>query len=681
MLLSVQTNIFAQLTLDPIKETLHPLPIPPCQNSGFESGNFSNWETFVGAVTPTTGGINLASFTQIFDPTQHQIVNANAIDNVGGFTQGNCGNKAAKVGDNVIGTDGRRASMIKYTFTVTPSNVNFSFRYALVLDDPNIITPGSHTPAQKPFIQYMLLQGNTHIPSSNLIISKKFVADGNNPFYTVLNNGIVYKDWSTECINLSAYMGQQVSFIFIEADCALSGHGAYGYLDCLCENNDAIANMTIDQEFCKDEPILMDGTASINEDSYFIGITKVPYTPGEGVNGWFTAQQAGVIDINALANQWGYYFQCGKTYNIKLAVKNNCTTWNEVSKTILIRCVEGVDPIRDFYGCCDDIPAIVVGNPNNNPAHTYNWTSNPSFYTTGHTNDISFTTTPYQSTEFFVTVTDAFGCTQENSFLYTLKEDFDTRIKVNKVGCCSYNLTPQVTFIECAETGNEGPMWENIKQNQLTYLWSNGAYTKTINVSPSQNTTYTLTVRNGCYSQTVKVFIEGCPQFSGEFPRLEHPGKIRSNTNNPNHWLKIVNHSLPLTATTPNAYKATRYKLRVWNRWGQLVYDHCEDNCEGFDNGSIYWDGRTNNGVSVQDGDYVFRLTLYNNTYKYNGQNSLCDSPPRTGDPFQFNGGKSNLDWFHAVCTNPPPFWCFWCICNSTWINETTHTLDIIVAN
>jgi len=614
MLLSVQTNIFAQLVLDPIKETLHPLPVPPCQNSGFESGNFSNWETFTGFL-PVSGGVDLSTLTQNYNTSLHTIVNSSVNDPIGGFPRLNCGNKAAKIGNIQGGTD---VSMIKYTFIVTPSNVNFSFRYAMVLQDPN------HQANEQPFFQYLLLTGDRsfYTNASQIIASKKFVSASSDPFFTPLNNGLVYKDWSTECINLSAYMGQEVSALFLTADCSLGAHGSYAYVDCLCENNDAIANMTIDQEFCKDDPILMDGTASINEDSYFIGITKVPYTPGEGVNGWFTAQQAGVIDINALANQWGYYFQCGKTYNIKLAVKNNCTNWNEVSKTILIRCVEGIDPIKDFYGCCDDISAIVIGNPNNNPENTYNWTSNPSIYTAGHTNDISFTTTPYQSTEFFVTVTDAYGCTQENSFLYTLKEDFDILVKVDKIGCCSYNITPQVTFIECAETGNEDPMWENIKQNQLTYIWSNGATTRTINVSPSQNTTYTLTVKNGCYSHTVNVFVPRAP--NGPFPTLIAANSFIVTSSNPLTNKLIIREFGPnAPADGQPAYNATSYILNIYDRWGGVFRTLTGNNCTILQ-GEISWDGRDNNGNIVPIDVYHYTLQLKNDCNN-SGWVNMCD--------------------------------------------------------
>jgi len=246
VILLSQTHVFAQPpigngTVNTIN--LNGLPFTgtlktPCYNSGFEVGSFSNWGTFVGSVS-SSGGVNLSTFSSTIDFSQHKIINSTTTDPFGNFLTGECGNKSAQIGDLV---GGNKSSMIKYTFTVNSTNVNFSFRYAMVLQDPS-----SHSPNEKPFFQYMVLKGNRSYFSnlSQIISSKKFTADGNNPFYNNLGNGIIYKDWSTECINLSNYIGQEVSILFFVADCALGGHGAYAYIDCLCENNDAIAKMTL----------------------------------------------------------------------------------------------------------------------------------------------------------------------------------------------------------------------------------------------------------------------------------------------------------------------------------------------------------------------------------------------------------------------------------------------------
>ncbi len=680
MMLLSQQNTFAQFNPLPFPGDFS-LPKPPsaCANSGFEDGNFNNWQTFKGKLS-LSGGVNLNTLNQTFNSAFHQIVNTNSIDFVGNFTKGECGIKAAKIG-NLEG--GRDATMIKYTFTVDASNSHFSFRYAMVLQDP-----ASHSPDEKPFFQYMILDGDRSSFSNfnQIISSKQFVADGGNPFYTNLGYGIIYKDWSTECIDLSAYMGQEVSILFIVADCTLGGHGAYAYIDCLCENNDAIANMTLNgNDFCKEDPIIMDATASVNEDSYFISIAESDQNwyviPGTEVSQWFIAQQAGVIDITALANQLGFQFKCNTYYRIKLAVNNNCVNWNETVKLIYIRCPEDVGLGQDISLCCDNTFPLHIEDENysDHTSYTYNWTANPPWsYMVANPNLPSYIYTPNQSTTFNVTVTDNYGCTLKEEKNVILQQDFTLNITTEDLGCCSYNLVPNITFSNCptagAGTSSENPRWLLIKYGMLNFQWSDGYNGAEHQVSPAQNTTYTLTVSNVCFSKTVSVNIQSCPNFSGEFPILDFPSSMKSNTNNKYDWLIIWNDALPLSSA--NAYKANRYYLRVWNGWGNLIYTHSEEVCDGFNNTDIYWNGRTNNGVSVQDGIYTFRLTLYNSTYPHNFNGNA-------GDPFQYNGGKSFLDWHHYVCTQTPPWYCFWCppCTNGSFINETNHTMSIEVRN
>lgn len=674
--LSFQTATFAQLIPNLIKEEPFPLRPPPCQNSGFEDGNFNNWQTFTGTLS-SSGGVNLSALNQNLNPAFHKIVNTNSIDLIGNFTQGECGEKAARIG-NIQG--GRDVSMIKYTFTVGVSNSNFSFRYAMVLQDP-----ASHSPSEKPFFQYMILDGDRSFFSNinQIITSQQFVADGNNPFYTNLGNGVIYKDWSTECINLSAYMGQEVSILFFVADCDLGGHGAYAYIDCLCENNDAIANMTLNgSDICKEDPIIMDATASVNEDSYFISIAESDQNwfviSGTEVSQWFIAQQAGIIDITALANQWGYEFKCNRYYRIKLAVSNNCVNWNETVKLIYIRCPEDVGLGQDISLCCDNTFPLHIEDENfgDHPTYTYSWTSNPLWsFMVNNPNLPHYIYTPNQSTTFNVTVTDDYGCTLKDELNVVLLQNFTLSVYVEDLGCCSYNLVPSVNFTnENCDLKEGDPSWLLTKYGMLNFQWSDGYNGAEHQVIPAQNTTYTLTVSNACFSQTVSVNIQGCPELSGNFPRLDHPSLMKSNANSKNDWLVIWNDALALNA--PNAYKATGYNLRVWNRWGELIREKkVHDVCEGITNTDIYWNGRTNNGTSVQNGIYNFRLTLYNVSHPFTSGTN--------GNPNHHEGGLSNLDWHHYICTQTSPWYCFWCnpCSNSSFVNETKHTNSIEVRN
>jgi hypothetical protein len=548
--------------------------------------------------------------------------------------------------------------------------------------------PDGHAASQQPFFQYMLLTGDRHYftNTNQIITSKKFIANKYNPFYSQSWFGsTVYKDWSTECVNLSAYMGQEVSVLFIVGDCSYTAHGAYAYIDCLCENNNAIATMTLNNlEFCQGDQITMDATATINEDSYFLAIAEADQfgnvIVGTERSQWFVAQQAGIIDFTALLNQWNYNLKCNTYYKVKLAVSNGCTNWNETSKFIFIHCPEAVDIGQYIVMCCNNPFPVTIkdGNYLNHPTYTYNWTSSPYWgFMANNPNLPSYNYTPFVSTTFNVTVTDDYGCTLDDEINIILEQNFTVSVAVEKLGCCTYNLVPYITFTNECNLLEEDPKWLPFKHNMLNYHWSDGYTGKEHQVSPAQNTTYSLTVSNGCFTQTVSVNVEGCPELSGDFPRLNYPPSMESTSNSINEWLVISNINVP--SGTPNAYKATGYRLEVVDRWGGVhLIDEQHNSCEGFNNSTIYWNGRIN-GTSVQNGIYTFLLTLFNNTYPWDGNYSYT--------PFSNNltpnGGKKMLDRYSYICTSYG--WSWWCFCNEctggNWSNHTQWYGTIIVSN
>src|SRR6185369_13579952 len=63
-------------------------------------------------------------------------------------------------------------------------------------------------------------------------------------FQFCATESVVWKDWTTVGINLTPYIGQDITLEFSTGDCALSGHFGYAYLDCYCMPNE------IQSEFC-----------------------------------------------------------------------------------------------------------------------------------------------------------------------------------------------------------------------------------------------------------------------------------------------------------------------------------------------------------------------------------------------------------------------------------------------
>ena len=130
--------------------------------------------------------------------------------------------------------DGDGESM-SYTFVVTPGNCNFTYHYAVVLDD------GGHAELEQPYFKVKVVDG-----SNNEITCAEYNVDATtchaiggfvnliDPTYGNIN----YKPWSSVLVPLENYIGQTVTISFITRGCLPSGcagsHYCYAYFSCEC---------------------------------------------------------------------------------------------------------------------------------------------------------------------------------------------------------------------------------------------------------------------------------------------------------------------------------------------------------------------------------------------------------------------------------------------------------------
>ncbi|MDO8998597.1 MAG: PKD domain-containing protein [Bacteroidota bacterium] len=192
----------------------------PCVNIDFESGNLNGW-------TPTCG------FHPIFNPLgccpnpggQQTLMTGAGNDPAGGFpVVATGGNFSLRIGNNITGG---QADRVEQTFMVNAANANFTYRYAVVFQDPG------HTVAQQPSFQIVMLDSLANqIPCTFYNVS----AGGNIPgfFNSPTFNGVVYKPWTNVIVDLTNYIGQNVTIRFTTFDCALGGHYGYAYIDGSC---------------------------------------------------------------------------------------------------------------------------------------------------------------------------------------------------------------------------------------------------------------------------------------------------------------------------------------------------------------------------------------------------------------------------------------------------------------
>lgn len=216
-------------------------------NIGFESGNFTNWETLRGTVD-STYGISLAYSTPV--SSQHFLYkssNQNLKDPYGGFPI-NCPNGSGysvRLGNNSAGS---QAEGLTYTFTIPADRNDFSliYNYAVVMQNPN------HTAKEQPKFSAKVFNVTTgqYIGCSSF----DYVASLGLPGFQIslTGPGVLFKDWTPVTIKLSGYAGATIRLEFTTNDCTKGGHFGYAYVDvnenCLspvlgnivCQNDSAL---------------------------------------------------------------------------------------------------------------------------------------------------------------------------------------------------------------------------------------------------------------------------------------------------------------------------------------------------------------------------------------------------------------------------------------------------------
>jgi gliding motility-associated-like protein len=207
----------AQKTFTQVNNTM----AGPCINADFEQGTFNGWVRSSG-YNPGFNAIGCCTTAG----GQQLIMSGAGTDPFGGFPvvfPG--GNFSLRLGDPV---NGGFADRIEQTFLVSPSNANFSYKYAVVLEDPN------HPISQQPSFQVEMVDSlNNQVPCTYF-----YVAAGQNipGFFNSSSPGVIYKPWTTVLLDLTPYIGQNLTIRFTTFDCSLGGHFGYAYIDGVCQS-------------------------------------------------------------------------------------------------------------------------------------------------------------------------------------------------------------------------------------------------------------------------------------------------------------------------------------------------------------------------------------------------------------------------------------------------------------
>ncbi|MBK8701086.1 MAG: hypothetical protein IPN29_16720 [Saprospiraceae bacterium] len=171
------------------------------------------------------------------------------------------------------------------------------------------------------------------------------------------------------------------------------------------------------------------------------------------------------------------------TYTITTTDASGCSGTSQVTVT--------VDPLpvlsagNDPSICMGQSVTLTVNASNGTPAYTFNWPTPPGG------SGASKTVSPTTTTTYVITVTDSKGCTDTD----------DVSVNVGALPTAAISGPGNI----CA--GGSATLTANGAGANGNYLWSTGATTPSITVSPATNTTYTVTVTsvNGCFDAETKV--------------------------------------------------------------------------------------------------------------------------------------------------------------------------------
>lgn len=248
-----------------------------CNNTDFSAGTLANWMTCYSKVTtattsgpftianPTCTGILAGTTSNSVYPTtklpQVQIVTAASGNDpvCGAFIPQLCNNpnftgtSDVEIGD--YNNPNYGVGILEQQFTVTPANCDFTYWYAVVLENPS-----GHGHYGQPFFNvFMYDQAGNLIPfcGNYAVTADSASAQGNfKGFYYAPSGDTCYcRPWTQVFVPLKAYIGQCVTIKVVTADCYAGGHFGYGYFAAKCAS---LGIITSSPTFCGN-PITLTG--------------------------------------------------------------------------------------------------------------------------------------------------------------------------------------------------------------------------------------------------------------------------------------------------------------------------------------------------------------------------------------------------------------------------------------
>ena len=566
---------------------------PP--NIDFETGTFAGWTCYTGSVSVqnATNVISLSASGPI--PDRHTIISGKGNDPYGGFPMlcPNGSGYSIKLGNE---TGGGQAEGISYQFTIPPTEnrYNLIYNYAVVFQDPN------HEMYQQPRMEIEI----KNVTDNSIISCSSFTWI---PYGTVLpgffespNPGgptpVWCKDWTAVTINLDGLAGKTIQLSFKTADCTFTRHFGYAYIDV----NSECSNTFLGATFCPDD-------TAVN--------VVAPY--GYQNYTWYDSTL-----VNILGTQQTLTMpppKPGTTIAVKVEPYSGygCpqTLYARLLDTLTVKAIAGADALS-----CNETP-VRIGSPPK-PGLVYSWSPTSGLSDPNNAHPFA---SPAVTTSYIVTARNSGGgCANRDTVkitasiiedslellgksTYCIDSDDSSVLRVqptdniqwfknnavisgankadfratesgtyyallkNKDGC-SVTTEKKVIFIDKPRPGVRYPVQyaienlpltlqardfgESILWNPATYLDNPAVTTPVFTGSKEQTYTIEITTPSGC------ITVDTLQVKTVKDVQIYVPSAFTPNGDGMNDFLR----------PTLMGVKELRY-FRVYNRWGQLVYE------------------------------------------------------------------------------------------------------------
>ena len=350
------------------------------------------------------------------------------------------------------------------------------------------------------------------------------------------------------------------------------------YVAMLIADIGAYCQDTAFQEFYIDEPeIIPDFEFEVLSctDSFVMDLTDLTtHLGGLGFGWeWYISENGMVIDSFDIQNPQ-ISISTSSSYTIELIITDDDGCSSTVSETIPVQVfMSGMIPDAELI-CTNDSVQL---NPNPLPGVSYFWTPPSGLSDQNVPSPMAF---PGETTTYYVTLEDQYGCTFNDTVLVTLNNSFEPLLE-------GYVESDTILI------GDTTQIFTTFDPDYI-YNWEFSESLSDLTIAdplafPLETTEYTLEItdENGC-TNTIQ-FLVVVVESTCDDPNIFLPNAFTPNGDGENDVLRLLGNGVE------------EMYLVIYNRWGQKIFETTDQN--------IGWDG-TFKGKALAPDAYGFYLNV-----------------------------------------------------------------------